>query len=233
MHKIYFCSPFFGTGVLNAYKTRIMKVKVLSKDGNETGRELNLSDEVFGIEPNDHAVYLSVKAYLAAQRQGTHKSKERWEISRTTKKAFRQKGTGGARRGDMKSPLVRGGGRVFGPKPHSYDIKINKKVKELARKSALTYKAKDGNIVVVEDFTFAAAKTKGFIAVLKSLNLTDTKSVYVVDNGDKNVVLSARNLPKVNLIEAKALNIYDIMNCKKLVLSESAVKHIEQNLSNN
>lgn len=210
-----------------------MKVKVLSKDGNETGRELNLSDDIFGIEPNDHAVYLSVKAYLAAQRQGTHKSKERWEISRTTKKAFRQKGTGGARRGDMKSPLVRGGGRVFGPKPHSYDIKINKKVKELARKSALTYKAKDGNIVIVEDFTFAAAKTKDFTKVLKGLNLTDTKSVYVVDNGDKNVVLSARNLPKVNLIEAKALNIYDIMNCKKLVLSESAVKHIEQNLSNN
>lgn len=210
-----------------------MKVKVLSKDGNETGRELNLSDDIFGIEPNDHAVYLSVKAYLAAQRQGTHKSKERWEISRTTKKAFRQKGTGGARRGDMKSPLVRGGGRVFGPKPHSYDIKINKKVKELARKSALTYKAKDGNIMIVEDFTFAAAKTKDFTKVLKGLNLTDTKSVYVVDNGDKNVVLSARNLPKVNLIEAKALNIYDIMNCKKLVLSESAVKHIEQNLSNN
>ena len=210
-----------------------MQVKVLSKDGNETGRELNLSDEVFGIEPNDHAVYLSVKAYLAAQRQGTHKSKERWEISRTTKKAFRQKGTGGARRGDMKSPLVRGGGRVFGPKPHSYDIKINKKVKELARRSALTYKAKDGNIVVVEDFTFAAAKTKDFTKVLKGLNLTDTKSVYVVDNGDKNVVLSARNLPKVNLIEAKALNIYDIMNCKKLILSESALKHIEQNLSNN
>lgn len=210
-----------------------MKVKVLSKDGNETGRELNLSDEIFGIEPNDHAVYLSVKAYLAAQRQGTHKSKERWEIARTTKKAFRQKGTGGARRGDMKSPLVRGGGRVFGPKPHSYDIKINKKVKELARRSALTYKAKDGNIVIVEDFTFAAAKTKDFTKVLKGLNLTDTKSVYVVDNGDKNVVLSARNLPKVNLIEAKALNIYDIMNCKKLVLSESAVKHIEQNLSNN
>ncbi len=210
-----------------------MKVKVLSKDGNETGRELNLSDDIFGIEPNDHAVYLSVKAYLAAQRQGTHKSKERWEISRTTKKAFRQKGTGGARRGDMKSPLVRGGGRVFGPKPHSYDIKINKKVKELARKSALTYKAKDGNIMIVEDFTFAAAKTKDFTKVLKGLNLTDTKSVYVVDNGDKNVVLSARNLPKVNLIEAKALNIYDIMNCKKLILSESALKHIEQNLSNN
>lgn len=210
-----------------------MKVKVLSKDGNETGRELNLSDAVFGIEPNDHAVYLSVKAYLAAQRQGTHKSKERWEIARTTKKAFRQKGTGGARRGDMKSPLVRGGGRVFGPKPHSYDIKLNKKVKELARRSALTYKAKDGNIVVVEDFTLGAAKTKDFTAILKGLNLTGVKNVFVTGNGDKNTALSARNIPSVNLVDAKALNIYDIMNCKKLVLSESAVKHIEENLSNN
>jgi len=210
-----------------------MKVKVLSKDGNETGRELDLSDEIFGIEPNDHAVYLSVKAYLAAQRQGTHKSKERWEISRTTKKAFRQKGTGGARRGDMKSPLVRGGARVFGPKPHSYDIKINKKVSVLGRKSALASKVKDGNLIVVEDFALSAPKTKDFTAVLKSLNLTGSKSVFVFEAPDKNVVLSARNLPKVQLTEARNLNIYDIMNCKKLVLSEAAVKSIEQHLTNN
>ena len=210
-----------------------MKVKVLSKDGNETGRELNLSDEVFGIEPNDHAVYLSVKAYLAAQRQGTHKSKERWEIARTTKKAFRQKGTGGARRGDMKSPLVRGGGRVFGPKPHSYDIKLNKKVKDLARKSALAYKVKDGNLVVVEDITLGASKTKDFVAILKGLNLTNVKNVFVTSNGDKNTLLSARNIPSVNLVDAKLFNVYDIMNCKKLVLSEGAVTHLEETLTNN
>ena len=210
-----------------------MKVKVLSKDGAETGRELNLSDDIFGIEPNDHAVYLTVKSYLAAQRQGTHKTKEKWEVSRTTKKAFRQKGTGGARRGSMKSPLVKGGGRAFGPKPHSYDIKVNKKVKEVAKKSALTYKAKDGNLIVIENFNLAAPKTKDFVAVLKGLNLTGTKSVFVVDGAEKNTLLSARNLPTVAITEVSNLNIYDIMNCKKLVLSEAAVKAIESNFSNN
>ncbi|MFN8287907.1 MAG: 50S ribosomal protein L4 [Chitinophagales bacterium] len=210
-----------------------MKVKVLSKDGRETGREINLNDAIFGVEPNDHAVYLTVKAYLAAQRQGTHKSKERWEIARTTKKAFRQKGTGGARRGDMKSPLVRGGGRVFGPKPHSYDLKINKKVKEVAKKSALTYKAKDGNLVIVEDFNLSEPKTKGFAAVVNALNLKGTKSVVVLSGAEQNTVLAARNLPNVQLTEARQLNIFDIMNCKKLVLSESAVKSLEENLSNN
>jgi large subunit ribosomal protein L4 len=210
-----------------------MKVKVLSKDGAETGRELTLSDDIFGIEPNDHAVYLTVKSYLAAQRQGTHKTKEKWEVARTTKKAFRQKGTGGARRGSMKSPVVKGGGRAFGPKPHGYDIKINKKVKDVAKKSALTYKAKDGNLIVVEDFTIANPKTKDFAAVLKGLNLTGTKSVFVVESADKNTLLSARNLASVSVTEAKNLNIYDIMNCKKLVLSETAVKSIESNFSNN
>jgi large subunit ribosomal protein L4 len=210
-----------------------MKVKVLSKSGAETGRELDLSDDIFGIEPNDHAVYLTVKQYLAAQRQGTHKSKEKWEVSRTTKKAFRQKGTGGARRGSMKSPLVKGGGRAFGPKPHSYDIKVNKKVKDIAKRSALTYKAKDGNLIIIEDFTIATPKTKDFTAVLKSLNLTGTKSVFVVDAADKNTLLSARNVATVNVTEVKNLNIYDIMNCKKLVLSEAAVKSIESNFSNN
>jgi large subunit ribosomal protein L4 len=210
-----------------------MNVKVLNKEGKETGREVNLSDEIFGIEPNDHAIYLSVKSYLAAQRQGTHKSKERNEIARTTKKAFRQKGTGGARRGDMKSPLVRGGGRVFGPKPHSYDIKVNKKVKELGRNSALAAKLKNGNLIVVEDFSVAAPKTKDFTAVLKGLSLSGTKSVIVLDGADKNTFLSARNIPSVQLTEVKRLNIYDIMNCKKLVLSEGAVKSIESNISNN
>jgi len=210
-----------------------MKVKVLSKSGAETGRELTLSDEIFGVEPNDHAVYLTVKSYLASQRQGTHKSKEKWEVSRTTKKAFRQKGTGGARRGSMKSPLVKGGGRAFGPKPHSYDIKVNKKVKDIAKRSALTYKAKDGNLIVIEDFTIATPKTKDFAAILKSLNLTGTKAVYVVDGGDKNTLLSARNLTTVSVTEVKNLNIYDIMNCKKLILSETAIKTLESNFSNN
>lgn len=210
-----------------------MKVKVLSKDGAETGREIELSDAIFAVEPNDHAVYLSVKSYLAAQRQGTHKSKEKWEVSRTTKKAFRQKGTGGARRGSMKSPLVKGGGRAFGPKPHDYFLKVNKKVKDLAKKSALTYKAKDGNLIIVEDFSIAAPKTKDFIAIVKGLNLAGTKSVFVLDGADKNTLLSARNVEAVSLAEVKNLNIFDIMNCKKLVLSEGALKVLESNFSNN
>jgi large subunit ribosomal protein L4 len=169
---------------------------------------------------------------MAAQRQGTHKSKEKNEVARTTKKAFRQKGTGGARRGSLKSPLVKGGGRAFGPKPHSYDLKVNKQVKALAKKSALTYKAKNGNIIVVEDFNIAAPKTKEFASILKNLNLKDTKSVFVL-NPDKNTILSARNIPTVQVADAKNLNIYDIMNCKKLVLSETAVKTLEENFSTN
>jgi large subunit ribosomal protein L4 len=210
-----------------------MKVKVLSKDGAETGREVNLSDAIFGIEPNDHAVYLSVKSFLAAQRQGTHKSKEKNEINRTTKKAFRQKGTGGARRGSMKVPGVRGGARAFGPKPHTYDLKVNKKVKDLAKKSALTYKAKDGNIIVVEDFNLTAPKTKDFNAVVKGLKLNGTKSVFVLDGADKNTMLSARNIASVSVTQSSHLNTYDIMNCKTLVLSENAVKSLESNFSNN
>ena len=153
--------------------------------------------------------------------------------SKATRKLHKQKGTGGARRGSMKSPVVKGGGRVFGPKPHSYDIKVNKKVKDIAKKSALTYKAKDGNLIVVEDFNLSEAKTKNFASVLKGLNLTGSKSVFVFEGADKNVLLSARNIPSVNVTEAKNLNIYDIMNCKKLVLSEAAVKSIESNFSNN
>lgn len=210
-----------------------MKVKVLSRDGKETGREVNLSDDVFGIEPNDHAVYLSVKSYLAAQRQGTHKSKEKNEVARTTKKAFRQKGTGGARRGSMKSPVVKGGGRAFGPKPHTYDLKVNKKVKDLAKRSALTYKAKDGNLIIIEDFNVASAKTKEFAAVVNGLNLKTTKSTFILEGADKNTQLAARNIPSVYIVESKSLNVYDIMNCKKLVLNEGAVKALESNFSNN
>ena len=210
-----------------------MKVKVISKDGKETGREIDLNDEIFGIEPNDHSVYLTVKSFLAAQRQGTHKSKEKWEVSRTTKKAFRQKGTGGARRGSMKVSGVKGGARAFGPKPHLYVLKVNKKVKDLAKRSALTYKAKDGNLIIVEDFNLAAAKTKDFAAVVNGLNLKGTKSVFVLDGADKNTLLSARNLPTVSVSESKHLNIFEIMNCKKLVLSETALKSLESNFSNN
>ncbi len=210
-----------------------MKVKVLNKDGKETGREVELADSIFAVEPNDHAVWLAVRQFQAAQRQGTHKTKERWEISRTTKKAFRQKGTGGARRGDMKSPVVRGGGRVFGPKPHSYDFKLNKKVKDLARKSALTYKAKDNKIVVVEDFSIETPKTKEFVSILANLNLNGVKSTVVFGEITNGLLKSSRNIPTVNLVDARALNIFDIMNSKTLVLSENAVKAIEANLANN
>ena len=210
-----------------------MKVKVLNKDGKETGREVELADSIFSVEPNDHAVWLAVRQFQAAQRQGTHKTKERWEIARTTKKAFRQKGTGGARRGDMKSPLVRGGARVFGPKPHDYDFKLNKKVKDLARKSALSYKAKDGKILVVEDFTIETPKTKEFVGVLSNLKLNGVKSTLVFGEISNGLFKSARNVQGVNLVTASALNIYDIMNSKTLVLSENAVKAIEEALSNN
>jgi large subunit ribosomal protein L4 len=212
---------------------RVMKVKVVNKAGQETGREIELSDAIFGIEPSEHAVYLAVKQYMANQRQGTHKTKEKWEIHRTTKKAFRQKGTGGARRGSMKSPLVRGGARVFGPKPHDYILKVNKKVKDLARKSALTYKAKDGKIVVIEDFSIDTPKTKDFVAILKGLNLTGSKAVVVMDGATENTRKSAQNIATVLLTEARNLNVYDILNCKMMVLSESAVKSIESQLSNN
>lgn len=210
-----------------------MKVKVFNTSGKETGAEIELSDAIFGVEPNDHAIYLTVKAFQAAQRQGTHKTKQKWEVARTTKKAFRQKGTGGARRGSMKAPGLKGGGRAFGPQPHGYDIKVNKKVKEVAKKSALSYKAKNGNIIVVEDFNTTSPKTKEFAAVLNSLSLKGTKSVFVISGADKNTMLSAQNIPTVCLTEARNLNIYDIMNCKKLVLSAGAVKAIESNFSTN
>jgi large subunit ribosomal protein L4 len=209
-----------------------MKVKVFNKEGKETGREIELSDAIFGLEPNEHAVYLAVKSQLAAQRQGTHKTKERNEIARTTKKAFRQKGTGGARRGDMKSPLVRGGGRVFGPKPHAYDLKINKKVKDVARKSALSGKLKAESLLVIEDFGKSAPRTKEFAQVLKNFNLSGQRSVVVMDQPEKNTILSARNIPQLTMVSASQLSVLDIMNCRKILLSEGAVQAIHQNLSN-
>jgi large subunit ribosomal protein L4 len=209
-----------------------MKVKVLTQEGKETGREIELADSIFGIEPNDHAVWLSVRQHQAALHQGTHKSKERWEISRTTKKAFRQKGTGGARRGDMKSPLVRGGARVFGPRPHDYDFKINKKVKDIAKKSAFAYKAKESNIIVVDNLTLSGPKTKDFISILKNLNVADVRSLVLISEANSNVFLSSRNIPKTSVIEATQAGIFEVMNANKIVITEVAVKELEANLSN-
>lgn len=210
-----------------------MKVKVFNQEGKETGREIELSDAIFGIEPNTHVMWLSVRQFQAHNRQGTHKSKERNEIARSGKKAFRQKGTGGARRGDMRSPLVKGGGRAFGPKPHVYTLKLNKKVKDLAKKSAFSYKAQAGNVVVVESFNLAAPKTKDFSAVLNNLNLAENKTLFLVGEPNKNLALSARNLPKVNFTEARLVNIFDVMNAQKVVLTEDGVKALEANFSNN
>lgn len=210
-----------------------MKVKVLNQEGKETGREIELSDAIFGAEPNDHAIWLAVRQHQAALHQGTHKSKERWEIARTTKKAFRQKGTGGARRGDMKSPLVRGGGRVFGPKPHSYDFKINKKVKDLAKISAFAHKVKAGNLIVVDNLSVSEAKTKSFVAILKSLNLSDVKSLVLVNDASNNLFLSSRNIAKTNVMPATQVGIFDVMDAKKVVLTEDAIKALEANFTNN
>ena len=210
-----------------------MKVKVLTQEGKETGREIELSDSIFGIEPNDHAVWLSVRQHQAALHQGTHKSKERWEIARTTKKAFRQKGTGGARRGDMKSPLVRGGARVFGPRPHDYDFKINKKVKDIAKKSAFAYKAKESNIIVVDNLNLSSPKTKDFIAILKGLNAADERSLVLISEANQNVFLSSRNIPSTSVIEATQAGIFEVMNARKIIITEQAIKELEANLSNN
>jgi len=188
---------------------------------------VDLVDSIFAVEPNDHCIYLDVKQFLANQRQGTHKSKERAEISRTTKKLKRQKGTGGARAGSMKSPLFVGGGRAFGPRPHEYGFKLNKKVKALARVSALTYKAKDNAITVLEDFNFEAPKTKNFIDLMKNLNLSDKKTLLVLGDTNKNVYLSSRNIQGAKVVKASDLNTYDILNAENLILAESSVKVIE------
>lgn len=204
-----------------------MEIAVLKNSGEETGRKVNLSDDIFGIEPNDHAIYLDVKQFLANQRQGTHKSKERAEIAGSTKKIKKQKGTGTARAGSIKSPIFRGGGRVFGPKPRNYGFKLNKKLKQLARKSALTYKAQDKSVVILEDFTFEAPKTKEFINVLNNISSTDKKTLVVLGDQDKNVTLSGRNLQNAKVTTADSLNTYDVLNADSLVLSESSIEKIE------
>ncbi|MCE3226006.1 MAG: rplD [Bacteroidetes bacterium] len=204
-----------------------MQVEVLNISGKKTAKKVDLTDAIFNAEPNDHCIYLDVKQHLANQRQGTHKSKERAEIARTTKKLKRQKGTGGARAGSMKSPLFIGGGRVFGPRPRDYSFKLNKKVKALARISALTYKAKDNAITVLEDFNFEAPKTKNYVDLIKNLNLSDKKTLLVLGSTNKNVYLSSRNIQGAKVVNASDLNTYDILNAENLILAESSVKVIE------
>jgi len=208
-----------------------MQLNILNIKGEETGKTVTLNDAIFGIEPNDHAIYLDVKQYMANKRQGTHKSKERSEITGSTRKLIRQKGGGGARRGDIKSPVMIGGGRVFGPQPRDYGFKLNKKVKALARKSALSYKAKDNSIIVVEDFTFETPKTKDFISFLKGLNIDNQKMLLVLPENNNMVFLSARNLEKANVIITSELNTYKVVNANSLVFTESSLGIIEKNFS--
>jgi large subunit ribosomal protein L4 len=208
-----------------------MKVDILNVKGEKTGRSIELADEVFGIQPNEHVVYLAVKAYLANQRQGTHKAKERNEVARTTKKFKRQKGTGGARAGSMKNPLFKGGGRVFGPRPHDYDLKVNKKVKQLARRSALSSKAQAGDLIVVEEISLETPRTKDFVNVLKNLNVDKNKALVVTSESNTNLYLSGRNLQNTRLVRAQDLNTYDILRSQKLVLSEKSVDLITQSLN--
>ncbi|MEL6304587.1 MAG: 50S ribosomal protein L4 [Bacteroidota bacterium] len=207
-----------------------MKVAVLDIKGKETGRKVDLSDDVFAIEPNEHAIYLDVKQYLAHQRQGNHKSKERAEIAGSTRKIKKQKGTGTARAGSIKSPVFRGGGRIFGPRPKDYNQKLNKNVKRLARKSALSLKSKEKALVVVEDFNFEAPKTKDFVSFLSSLGLEGKRSLVVLGDANKNVYLSSRNLERSEVVTNAELSTYKIVNAKSLVLTESALEGIESNL---
>ena len=208
-----------------------MEAKVLDFNGKDTGRKVQLSDSVFGIEPNNHAVYLDVKQYLANQRQGTHKAKERAEVAGSTRKIKKQKGTGTARAGSAKNPLFKGGGTVFGPRPRSYSFKLNKSLKRLARKSAFSIKAKESNIIVLEDFNFETPNTKNFINVLKALELENKKSLFVLGDTNKNVYLSSRNLKASNVVSSYELSTYAILNAKSLVLLEGSIETIEANLS--
>ncbi|MCR4770518.1 MAG: 50S ribosomal protein L4 [Bacteroidaceae bacterium] len=205
-----------------------MEVSVLNIKGQETGKKVELNDAIFGIEPNDHVIYLAVKQYLAAQRQGTHKSKERSEITGSTRKLIRQKGGGGARRGDIKSPVLRGGGRVFGPQPRDYWFKLNKKVKDLARKSALSYKAQQNAILVIEDVNFDTPKTKDFIEMQKNLKIDGKKLLLVLPSNNKNVYLSARNIQRAEVATVSALNTYKVMNANVLVVTEDALKLVDE-----
>ena len=208
-----------------------MEVSVLNIKGQETGRKVALNEAIFGIEPNDHVIYLDVKQYMANQRQGNAKSKERSEISGSTRKLGRQKGGGGARRGDINSPVLVGGARVFGPTPRDYSFKLNKKVKQLARKSALTYKAQENAIVVVEDFQLDAPKTKEFVEIAKNLKVDGKKMLFVTSDTNKNVYLSARNLQRAEVIEAKNVNTYKVLNADVLVVAESSLKTIDEILT--
>ena len=204
-----------------------MEVSVYNIKGEDTGRKVTLNDSIFGIEPNDHAIYLAVKQFMAAQRQGTHKSKERSEVSGSTRKLGRQKGGGGARRGDINSPVLVGGGRVFGPKPRDYSFKLNKKVKSLARKSALSYKAQEGSILVVEDFNFETPRTKDFVSVINNLKISERKVLMVLSEPNNNVYLSARNINRVNVMLASTLNTYSVLDAGVLVLTEGSLQVID------
>ena len=208
-----------------------MEVKVLDFNGKDTGRKVQLSDSVFAIEPNNHAVYLDVKQYLANQRQGTHKAKERAEVAGSTRKIKKQKGTGTARAGSAKNPLFKGGGTVFGPRPRSYSFKLNKNLKRLARKSAFSIKAKESNIIVLEDFNFETPSTKNFINVLKALGLDNKKSLFILGDANKNVYLSSRNLQASNVVTSSELSTYAILNANNVVLLEGSLEAIEENLS--
>ena len=208
-----------------------MEVAVLNLEGKDTGKKVALNDSIFGIEPSDHSIYLDVKAYLAHQRQGTHKAKERGEISRTTKKLKRQKGTGGARAGSMRSGLFIGGGTIFGPRPRAYDLKVNKKVKKLARKSALSYKAQAESVKVLENFNWEDTKTKKFVEVLENLKLTDKKTLLVTSEYNKSLYLSSRNLKGTNVVTVSDLNTYDIMNAKEVVFVEASLEGLNTNLN--
>jgi large subunit ribosomal protein L4 len=205
-----------------------MEIKVLNKAGQETGRTVTLDEQIFGIEPNDHAIYLDVKQILANKRQGTHSAKERGEVSGSTRKLKKQKGTGTARAGSVKSPVFRGGGRVFGPRPRNYDFKLNKKVKALARKSALSYKALEEAILVIEDFNFETPKTREMVQISNNLKINDKKSLFVLPEENKNIYLSSRNLQAVSVITASELNTYQILNAKKVIVLESSVSKIEE-----
>ena len=208
-----------------------MKVEVIDINGKKTGRKVELSDAIFAIEPNKHAVYLDVKQFLANQRQGTHKAKERADIKGSTRKIKKQKGTGTARAGSIKSPIFRGGGRIFGPRPRSYSFKLNKNLKRLARQSALSIKAKDNNIVVLENFEFDTPKTKNFTSILSALELDNKKSLFVLDASNKNVYLSSRNLKGTNVVSASRLSTYSMLNANKIVLTEGSIGEVESNLS--
>src|SRR5690606_2183611 len=208
-----------------------MELTVLNIQGKETGKKVSLDDSVFGIEPSEHTVYLEVKQYLAAQRQGTHKAKERAEIARSTRKIKKQKGTGTARAGSAKSPVMRGGGRVFGPRPRNYDFKLNKAQKRLAKKSVLSQKLKDNEIKVLEDFNFEAPKTKDFIEVLKALGLDTKKSLFVLGDANENVYLSSRNLQKTKVVNNSELNVYDLINASEVVFLEGSLAKVQENLN--